>query len=169
MDLTGELCTTARVQMCLTGLNREIFMKRVFLVAAVLTLGVTAGVAQGDPIAARKAMMKGVGGAMGPMAAMMKGERPFDLATVKAGLETMNKSSKEIGALFPATSKTGGETTADEKIWSDAAGFTAALKKFDGDTTAALASIKDEASFKTEFGKVAANCGSCHNTYRIKK
>lgn len=144
-------------------------MKRILIAATVLVVGVTASIAQGDPIAARKAMMKGVGGAMGPMAAMMKGERPFDLATVKAGIETMNKASKGFAPLFPATAKTGGESTADEKIWSDAAGWSAALKKFDTDTTAALAAIKDEASFKAEFGKVAANCGGCHNTYRIKK
>ncbi|HRJ68797.1 MAG TPA: cytochrome c [Beijerinckiaceae bacterium] len=144
-------------------------MKRMIIAAAVLTLGVTAGIAQGDPIAARKAMMKEVGGAMGPMAAMNKGERPFDLATAKASLGTMNKASKAFGPLFPATAKSGGESTADEKIWSDAAGWNAALKKFETDTAAAVAAVKDEASFKAEFGKVAANCGGCHNTYRIKK
>jgi cytochrome c556 len=144
-------------------------MKRTLLIAATLVLGVTAGMAQSDPIAARKAMMKSVGGAMGPMAAMGKGERPFDLAVVKTSLETMNKSAKDFGALFPATAKTGGESTADEKIWSDAAGWNAALKKFETDTAAALVAVKDEASFKAELPKIGANCGACHNAYRIKK
>ena len=74
-----------------------------------------------------------------------------------------------MGALFPATSKTGGETAADPKIWDDAAGWAAAIKKYDDVTVAAVAAIKDEASFKAEFGKIGGACGGCHNTYRVKK
>lgn len=144
-------------------------MIRALVIAATLAIGATAVLAQADPIAARKAMMKGNGAAIGPMAAMNKGEAPFNLATVQASIAVMNKTSKEMGALFPATSKTGGETTADAKIWDDAAGWAAAIKNFDTVTTAAAAAIKDEASFKAEFGKIGGTCGTCHNAYRVKK
>ena len=144
-------------------------MIRALILAATLAVGATAVLAQADPIATRKAAMKGVGAAMGPLAAMNKGEAPFNLATVQASLATMNKASKEMGALFPATSKTGGETAADPKIWDDAAGWAAVIQNFYTLTTAAAAAIKDEASFKAEFGKVGGSCGTCHNTYRVKK
>ena len=144
-------------------------MIRTLVLAAALAVGATAVVAQSDPIAQRKALMKEVGGAMGPLAAMNKGEAPFDLAKVKASLDVFGKSSKSMGALFPATSKTGGETAADPKIWDDAAGWAAAIKKYDDVTVAAVAAIKDEASFKAEFPKLGGACGGCHNTYRVKK
>ena len=34
------------------------------------------------------------------------------------------------------------------------------------DAKAAQAAIKDEASFKAEWGKIGANCGGCHKAYR---
>lgn len=144
-------------------------MIRTLVIAAVFAVGATAVVAQGDPIAQRKAAMKSTGQAIGPMAGMMKGERPFDLATVKTSLETMNKVSKEMGALFPATSKTGGDTEALPAVWDNAAGWNEAIKKFQDASAAALVNVKDEASFKAEFPKVAANCGGCHTNFRVKK
>lgn len=145
-------------------------MIRSLLIVAALAVGTTAVVAQGgDPIAQRKAAMKSLGAGMGPMGGMMKGERPFDLAAVKASLETFGKVGKDMGGLFPATSKTGGDTEALPAIWDNAAGWNEAIKKFNDATAAAAANIKDEASFKAEFPKLGATCGGCHNTFRMKK
>ncbi len=44
--------------------------------------------------------------------------------------------------------------------------FNAIFAKWDADSTAALAAIKDEASFKGEMPKVLSNCGACHQPYR---
>ena len=54
--------------------------------------------------------------------------------------------------LFPDDSKSGGETTAAPKIWSDKAAFNAAFAKFEADSKAAQASVKDLDSFKAAFG-----------------
>jgi cytochrome c556 len=144
-------------------------MKRILLACAVVALGVTAVVAQGDPIAARKAVMKENGAQAKIGAAMSKGEEPFDLAKAKKIFATFESAATKMPGLFPANSKTGGETTAAPKIWEDEAGFKAAFAKFGSDSKAAEASVKDLDSFKAAFASVGKDCGGCHNTYRVKK
>ena len=61
-------------------------MKRIVLAVAVVALGVTAVVAQSDPIAARKALMKENGRQSGIAREMIEGKQPFDLAKAKAVL-----------------------------------------------------------------------------------
>jgi cytochrome c556 len=136
---------------------------------AVVAFGATAVLAQQDPIAARKAMMKANGGATGAVVKMVKGEAPFDLATAKKTFATYQESAAKMPALFPDNSKTGGETTAAPKIWTDMADFKAKFVKFGADAKAAGAAVKDLDSLKAAFGNVAKNCGGCHETYRIKK
>lgn len=144
-------------------------MIRSLIVAATLAVGVTAVVAQGDVIAQRKTAMKSAGDAMKAPAGMMKGEAPFNLDAVKASFKAMNDVAKASGALFPENSKTGGDTAADPKIWTENAGFKTAMANFEKATADAMANVKDEASFKAEFPKVGKTCGDCHNTYRVKK
>lgn len=141
------------------------------LAAGVLALPLlsSSASAQNDPIATRKAVMKSVGGAMRDPGQMMRGQAPFDLAKVKASLETFVETSGKMSALYPKGSETGGETTASPKIWEAKADFDARLVKFGADAKEALASITDEASFKANFPKVGQNCGSCHEIYRIEK
>ena len=58
-------------------------MKRIVLAVAVVALGVTAVVAQSDPIAARKALMKENGNQSRIAREMIEGKQPFDLAEAK--------------------------------------------------------------------------------------
>lgn len=72
--------------------------------------------------------------------------------------------------LFPATAKTGGETTAAPKIWEDTQGFEskgAVLAKAAQDASQAAA--KGPEAFKTSFGEVTKLCKGCHEVYRIPK
>lgn len=140
-------------------------------VTAIVTvaLGATAVLAQQDPIAARKALMKANGQNAGLGAKMIKGEEPFDLAKAKAIFVTFQDAAAKMPNLFPDNSKTGGETTASPKVWEDMAGFKAGFEKFAADSKAAEASVKDLDSFKAAFGTVAKNCGGCHETFRVKK
>jgi cytochrome c556 len=138
-------------------------------VIAVSALGATAVVAQQDPIATRKAMMKGNGQAAGAIAKMVKGEAPFDLATAKKSFATFEDAAAKMPALFPANSKTGGETTAAPKIWESMDDFKAKFVKFGADAKAAQVSVKDLDSLKAALGNMGKNCGGCHEVYRIKK
>lgn len=143
-------------------------MIRTVLVAAVLGMGVTAVVAQADPITERRNTMKAVGAATRDGAAMAKGEAPFEAAKAQAIFKVYVDSAKKMPGLYPDSAKTGGETTAAPKIWEDQAGFKAAFAKFETDA-AAGAAVTELAGFRTAFGNATKNCGSCHEVYRIKK
>ncbi len=143
-------------------------MKRMLIAAAaVLAVGTTAAFSQSAAIGQRKEAMKSAGGAAKDGGAMMRGEAPFDLAKVQAALKTYSDVAKKTTGMFPDDSKTGGETTVLPVIWEKKAECTASMAKWDTDSAAAAAAIKDEATFKTEWPKVMANCGGCHKTYRV--
>jgi cytochrome c556 len=144
-------------------------MIRTALVAAGLVLGLTTVVAQSDPIAERKNAMKAVGAATGLGAKIAKGEEAFDAAKVQGIFKVYVDAAKKVPTLYPANSKTGGDTSAATKIWEDEAGFKAAFVKFEADATAGGTAATDLAGFRTAFGNVTRNCGSCHETYRIKR
>ena len=55
-------------------------MTRIVFAVVAIFLGLSAAAAQQDPIKARKDLMKANGDAAKTAAAMMKGEKPFDLA-----------------------------------------------------------------------------------------
>jgi cytochrome c556 len=141
-------------------------MIRPVIITVAVALGVTAVVAQSDPIAERRNIMKGNGGAARTASQMIKGDVPFDLAKAQEIFAGFQVAAAKMPALYPDNSKTGGDTTANEKVWTDTAGFKAAFDKFSADAKAAGASTKDLDSFKAAFGSVAQNCNSCHTTFR---
>ena len=143
-------------------------MIRTALVLAGLGLGLTAVMAQSNPIAERKDAMKAVGAATRDGAAIAKGEVAFDAAKAQAIFKTYADAAKKMPTLFPDSSKTGGETTAAPKIWEDQAGFKAAFVKFEADA-AAGANVATLDAFRTAFGAATKNCGTCHEVFRIKK
>lgn len=143
-------------------------MKRLFVVAGALALGIT-NVAAQDPIAARKALMKATGQQAGAGGAMIRGEAPFDLTKAKAIFAVFEETSAKAPVLFPDNSKEGGETAALPAIWTNKADFDARLAKLGADAKAAGASVTDLASFKTAFGGIGKDCGGCHELYRVKK
>jgi cytochrome c556 len=143
-------------------------MIRIVLAATIVALGVTTVIAQNDPIAARKALMKANGQAAQQGGKFMKGEEPFNLTKAQAIFASYQDSAAKAPALFPDTSKTGGETAALPAVWERKADFEAKLAKFGADAKAAAEKLKDEASFKALFPEVQKNCGGCHQNYRKK-
>ncbi len=123
-----------------------------------------------DPVSLRMNMMKNVVAAIKPLGAMAKGEAAYDQAAAVANLRVMNAAALGFASQFPAGSDTGHNTEASPKIWTDMDGFKAAAAKFIADTDAAVAANPaDLDAFKAVFGKVAGNCKSCHEGYRVKK
>jgi cytochrome c556 len=141
-------------------------MMRVLSVVAAIAVGATAVYAQSAAIGQRKEILKSFGAAMKEPGAMAKGEAPFDLAKVQASLKTIAEGAPKLVNLFPDDSKTGGETKALPAIWEKKDEFVGIYKKLEADAKAASAAIKDEASFKAEWPKIGANCGTCHKTFR---
>jgi cytochrome c556 len=144
-------------------------IRTVFAVAAI-ALGMSVAVAQQDPIAARKALMKANGDQAKIGAAMMKGEAPFDLDAAHKIFAAWEDAAAKMPALFPDNSKSGGETAADPKIWENMDDLKARFAKFGTDAKDAEAKVIDLDSFKAAFGNIGKNdCGGCHEKYRVKK
>jgi len=133
--------------------------------AAVLV----ASAASADPIQDREAIMKERSAQMRVLGPIAQGQKPFDAAEVLAALEALNANAMatDIDALWPAGSDTG-DTKSSPKIWEDMAGFKAASDKYKADVAAALAAKpQDLPAFQSVFGAVAANCGACHQAFRL--
>lgn len=144
-------------------------MIRSIIVVGALALGIGAVLAQADPIATRKATMKGVGEAGAEVAKISKGEAPFKLETVQIALTRMQEAAKVMPTLFPETAKTGGDTAALPKVWETKADFNSRWEKLGKEAGEAAGKIKDEASFKLAYADIGKNCGGCHEGYRMKK
>jgi len=142
-------------------------IKRIALAAALAALGVTAVVAQGDPIAARKALMKENGAQSRVAREMIEGKQPFDLAAAQKVLATFAAVDDKGKSLWPATSKDG-DTASLPAVWENKADFDAKLAKLSSDAKAAQGKVKDLDSFKAVMGDIGKDCGGCHNTYRKK-
>jgi cytochrome c556 len=137
---------------------------------AVIALGIGVAIAQQDPIAARKSLMKANGDQAKAGAAMMKGEAPFDLDKVRKMFATFEDAAEKMPSLFPANSKTGGDTAARPEIWENMDDFKARFTKLGADARDAIAKVTDLDSFKAAFGSIGKNdCGGCHEKYRVKK
>jgi cytochrome c556 len=143
-------------------------MIRNVLAVAVLALGATALVAQTDPIAARKALMKANGDQSKIATNMLENKAPFDLEAAKKIFATFAEAGEKAPALFPDNSKTGGDTAALPAIWQSKADFEAKLAKLAADSKKAGDATKDFDSFKVQITEVRKNCGGCHQTYRKK-
>lgn len=138
-------------------------------VAAIVAAPLATMAAHADPIADRKQNMRERGAQMRVLAPMAQGQRPFDAAAALAALEALNANAQAatIEALWPAGSDSG-DTKSSPNIWSDPAGYQAALDKYEADIASAIAaSPSDLAGFQAVFGPVAANCGACHQSWRL--
>jgi cytochrome c556 len=142
------------------------------IILAVSALALVASSALADPIDARQALMKANGKAAKELAAIAKGEQPFDAAVVLAALNKLNEDAQKLDPAkhFPPGSEKGGDTTASPKIWTDKAGFQAQVDKFKADAAAAAASPPtDVAGVKATLGTIGKDCASCHEAFRVKK
>ncbi|HXZ16197.1 MAG TPA: cytochrome c [Roseiarcus sp.] len=135
--------------------------------AAALSAGVALAMTGADAIKERRALMKENGEATKPVVPILKGQAPFDLAAVQKALKAYINAAEKMPALFPPDSKTG-DTHALPAIWDDTADFDARFKKLGDDAKAALAEVKDDASFKAVMPDFYKNCGGCHEKYRAK-
>jgi len=136
-------------------------------------LAATAVFAQQDPVAARKALMKGnVRNALA-LVQMMRGQQPYDQGKVDAAIVDWTTAAQKLPELFPANSKTGpvdgSDYFASPKVWEAKADFDAHAAKFGKEAAELKTKIKDVDSLKATFPVFAKSCDSCHETYRVKK
>ena len=80
-------------------------MKRVLVVAGILMLSVGAVVAQQEVANQTQTTMKATGRAMGGLAPMVKGEKPYDQAVVNTSLTQLEETAKKLPAMFRTASR----------------------------------------------------------------
>jgi cytochrome c556 len=146
-------------------------MMRTVVVVGTLLLGIGALAAQQDQVKETQAMMKGNGKNAGAIAAIAKGEKPYDQATVDAAIAQFEDTVKKFPTMFPASLKGvkfEGDYNPSPKIWDDKAGFDAAVANFAKVITEAKGKIKDLDSLKATVPGIGKACGGCHETFRVK-
>lgn len=152
-------------------------MTKTMAAALALALGATvlgagavfaAGSAD-DMINARQAEMKANMKAVKVLVSVLKGETPYDAATVRGAVKIMTDARAEGEAqdVWNVASQNGATVKSEAKpeVWSDAAGFAEAWTKFDS-AVASVSSTTDEASFKAAFPALGGACKGCHETFR---
>ena len=72
-------------------------MIRTVLAAAAVAAGVTAVVAQSDPLSQRKSLMKGNGQHLGAINRMVRGEDPFDVTKINAAFAQWSETAEGSG------------------------------------------------------------------------
>src|SRR5580692_522928 len=146
-------------------------MIRTALVVGTLLLGVGAVVAQMDQVKQTQTVMKGNGKNAGALAAMVKGEKPYDQATVDAAMAQFEDTIKKFPTLFPDSIKglkPEGDYFASPKVWEDKTGFNEHIASFAKAVADAKGKITDLDSLKATLPVIGKQCGGCHETYRVK-
>jgi cytochrome c556 len=147
-------------------------MKRSIMVAGALVLGLGAVMAEPDQVKDTQAMMKGNGKNAGALAAMVKGEKPYDQATVDAAIKQFSDTAAKLPTLFPESIKGkpfDGDYSPGSKIWEDKAGFNEHIASFAQAVGDAKGKITDLDTLKAQLSIIGKQCGGCHETFRIKK
>jgi cytochrome c556 len=146
-------------------------MMRTVVVVGTLLLGIGAVVAQMDQVKQTQTIMKGNGKNAGALAAMVKGEKPYDQATVDTAIAQFDDTAKKLPTLFPESTKglkPEGDYYASPKVWEDKAGFDEHVASFAKAVSDAKGKIKDLDTLKVAFPVIGKQCGGCHETYRVK-
>ena len=122
-----------------------------------------------SPQEQRHELMEKVGDAAKPVGQMLKQEQEFDAEIAMSSFNTWAEAAASFGDMFPEGSETGYDTEARATIWSDRAGFDAALADFAGAVDAAIAAQpQDLESLNAAAGPVFKTCKGCHEEYRVE-
>lgn len=122
-----------------------------------------------SPQKERHELMEGVGDGAKTIGSMLEGERPFDAAAAMEALQTWDHASAVFGDLFPAGSDSS-DDRALPSIWSDRAGFDAALQEWAEAVDAAVAADPQTLEgLQAAAGPVFKKCKACHEDYRAEK
>ncbi len=162
-------------------------MKRRAWIAGVAALAMALAVFTGSGVAsaqedhsgavkARQAYMQLNGFYMGQLAAVAKGQVPYDAAQATGIANSLLAlASMDVGAMWPPGSGNdnpalAGKTRALPAIWTT---FPAVVEKADALSKALEAMVvaagTDLASLQGAFGAVGAGCGGCHRSFRAEK
>lgn len=121
-----------------------------------------------DAIKYRKAVMFLVLQHFKPMGAVVQGKAEYDKDTFSANADTVAMLAKLPWEAFMTSGTDKGDTTMTSAVFDKPAEFKKIAESFETDTArlATVAKSGDLNAIKSQFGKVAQNCGACHKQFR---
>ena len=126
----------------------------------------------GNAVKARHEHFKQQGGAFKAINDELKKDAP-SMAVITPAAVKVKASAADLPNWFPKGSgpESKLETDAKPEVWNDAAGFQAAAKKFQAESTklAAVATAGDLDAVKAQAKATGGACKNCHDTYRVPK
>ncbi len=146
-------------------------MMRTVVLVGALVLGVGVAVAQQDLVKTEQNIMKANGKNAGALAAMVKGDKPYDQATVDTAMAQFEDTAKKLPTLFPDSIKglkADGDYSSSPKVWEDKAGFNEHIAGFTKAVSDYKGKIKDLDTLKAALPAIGKQCGGCHETFRVK-
>lgn len=148
-------------------------MRTIALTAALLFgAGVALAQSPQDQVEKTQVAMKSNLTSAIALSKIVKGESPYDQATVDKALKELDDVAKVFPSLFPESIKglkpAKGDFSASPKVWTERAAFEAASANFVKAVGEAKAKMKDEASLKAAFPDLNKQCMGCHEQFRVK-
>ncbi len=144
----------------------------ILLTATLATATVEGAEDPANIIKYRQTTMKAIGGHMGAVAAVAKGEISFT-DEVAGHAHAINEMSKNLLRLFPKDSgPDAGETRALPVIWEKWSDFEAAVDQLKTESAklAEVAKGGDVTAIADQVGSLGKNgCGGCHTKFRKKE
>ena len=138
----------------------------------VVATGAIAQTAVANAVKARHEGFKAQGAAFKAINDELKKDSP-SMAVITPAAAKVKESSGLLPGWFPKGSgpESKLETDAKAEVWSDAAGFQAAVTKFQGEASklAAVATAGDLAGVKVAARDTGGACKGCHDKYRVPK
>jgi len=138
------------------------------LVALSITIGATEASEVDDAVYYRQGVMNVLSWNAGQMAAMVKGEVPFDPAAFQGyAADLAAAAALNILPGFPEDSATDDSDVKDE-IWLNWSDFESKLQNLRTESTklAEVAKGGDEEAIKAQFNATRRACKSCHDDYK---
>jgi cytochrome c556 len=123
-----------------------------------------------DAIKYRRGVMAAQGWNLGNLAAMVKGEKPFDKAEFAQRASNLAALSKMAPEGFSVPGSEHGDTKAKPEAFTDKDKFKGGMDKLATETAklAQVAEGGDLAAIKPQFGEVAKVCKGCHDNFRTQ-
>jgi cytochrome c556 len=107
---------------------------------------------------------------IGPIAAMVKGEIPFDQQALELRASRLAQIAPMIAEGFPPDSQSGAPTKARPEIWQNMDDFRAKAAELERVTArfAETARTGDRKQIGAGLGEVGGACKACHDKYRAE-
>jgi cytochrome c556 len=123
-----------------------------------------------DSIKMRKAAFTVMSWNFGVLAAMAKGQVPYDQAEAVKRAETVSVVSHLPFEGFPKGTETGLDTRALPEVWSQPEKFKQNAERLQSETAKLVQAAKsgDLGQLKSQVGATAKACSNCHDDYRRK-